>query len=382
MRILVVPAIDWFTALENRVHHLARCWAAQHEVHVVHLPLGGDPIRGSEGHVVHRLSTAKTRNLLSYYLINFIPQIVQMTRIIRREDIELLVTTNLSAGTAAILAARISGASAIFDYCDYLPAFSRYAGISALLQPLLRRVGELITVLNFRMADATVVTGHLLRRHAQEFSRDVLEIPNGVDGSRFAGVPKWEPSDRPALGYVGILDFFVDLRSAIEALRAMEGSKLIIAGDGRDRAKLAAFARGEGLEDRIEFLGKVAYDQLPRWMGSMDICLLPFVSSDLTESALPLKIHEYAASRRPVISTPLFEVVRMYGDLLTYAQGPVEISSKAGAILEERRATIRRIRRSYLRATVTYSWDRFGARYQEAFLRASGSRGEASSSGG
>ena len=378
MRILVVPAIDWFTALENRVHHLARSWAARHEIHIVHLPLGGDPLRGSEGHAIHRLSTANTKNLLSYYLINFIPQILQMTRIIRRKKIDLVVTTNLSAGTAAILAARISGASAIFDYCDYLPAFSRYAGISALLQPLLRRVGELITVLNFRIADATVVTGHLLRHHAQDFSQDVLEIPNGVDGSRFAGVPRWEPSYPPALGYVGILDFFVDLRSAIEALKSMEGSRLIIAGDGRDRDKLAAFAHSEGLENRIEFLGRVAYDQLPRWMGSMDICLLPFVSSDLTESALPLKIHEYAASRRPVISSPLFEVVRMYGDLLTYAQGPTEISSKAGAIMEDRKATIRRIRRSYLRATVTYSWDRFATRYQEAFLRAGRSRGEAS----
>jgi glycosyltransferase involved in cell wall biosynthesis len=270
----------------------------------------------------------------------------------------------------------------IANICDDLPAFSRYAGISAFLQPLLRRVGELITVLNLRMADATVVTGHLLRSHAQDFSRDVLEIPNGVDGSRFVGMSRWEPGDRPALGYVGILEFFVDLRSAIEALKAMEGSKLIIAGDGRDRTGLEAFARSEGLENRIEFLGKVAYDQLPRWIGSMDICLLPFVSSDLTESALPLKIHEYAACRRPVISTPLFEVVRMYGDLLTYAQGPIEISSKVGAILEDRQGTIRRIRRSHLRATVTYSWDRFGARYQEAFLRARGSRGTGSSSGG
>lgn len=339
-------------------------------------------MRGSEGHVIHRLSTAKTRNLLSYYLINFLPQIVHMTRIIKKEGIELVVTTNLSAGTAAILAARISGASSIFDYCDYLPAFSRYAGISALLQPLLRRMGELITVLNFRMADATVVTGHLLRNHALDFSRDVLEIPNGVDGSRFVGVPRWVPSDRPALGYVGILEFFVDMRSPIEALKAMEGSKLIIAGDGRDRAKLAAFARSAGLENRIEFIGRVAYDQLPRWMGSMDICLLPFVSSDLTESALPLKVHEYAACRRPVISTPLFEVVRMYGDLFTYAQGPTEISSRAGAILEDRQGTIRRIRRSYLRATITYSWSRFAARYQEAFLRARGPRGTPSSSGG
>ncbi len=377
MRILVVPAIDWFTALENRVHHLARSWAARNEIHIVHLPLGGDPMRGSEGYAIHRLSTVRTRNLLTYYLINFLPQILQMTRLIRRQAIELVVTTNLSAGTAAILAARISGVPSIFDYCDYLPAFSRYAGKSAFLQPILRTIGEMITVLNFRMADATVATGHLLRAHAMDFSRAVLEIPNGVDGSRFVGVPRWQPGDRPVLGYVGILEFFVDLRSAMEALKVLEGARLVVAGDGRDRAKLVSFARASGLEDRVEFLGKVSYDQLPRWIATMDVCLLPFQRSELTESALPLKIHEYAACCRPIVSTPLFEVVRMYGDLLAYAEGPAEIACKANWILENRKETIRRIRRSYLRATVTYSWARFGARYQEAFLRALGARGTA-----
>jgi glycosyltransferase involved in cell wall biosynthesis len=370
MKILIVPAIDWFTALENRVHHLARDWKKDHEIHVVHIPLGGEPLREMEGFAFHRLPTARTGSLLVYYMMNFLPQILQIIRIVRKEAIDMVVTTNLSAGTAAILAARICRIPSIFDYCDYLPAFSQYTGVSPFLQPLLGWIGEMLTVLNLRASAATVVIGQRLRRHAQHFSKDVLEIPNGVDGSRFAASDRWQPGECLVLGYVGVLEFFVDLSSVIESLESLGGSRLVIVGDGRQRPSLEGFCRAAGAEDRVEFVGKVPYDQIAGWISSMDICLLPFESSDLTESALPLKIHEYAACLRPIISSPLFEVVRMYGDLLTYATGEAELASRAGEILSNRGETSRRVRRAYLRATVTYSWRRFAARYEEAFLRA------------
>ncbi len=369
MRILIVPAIDWFTALENRVHHLARCWRPNHEIHVAHLPLGGDSLRENEGNVIHRLPTARTKSLLLYYLTNFLPQIFQILRMIRKESIEIVITTNLSAGTAAIMAARISRIVAIFDYCDYLPAFSRYAGASSILQPLLGWVGKLLTIFNLTASNATVVIGERLRRHAQLHSKSVLIVPNGVEPSVFGSTSRWVPNPRPVLGYVGVLEFFVDLPSAVLALASMEGSRLIIVGDGRERPYLSSYARKTGMEGRVEFVGRVPYAQIPGWIESMDICILPFESSDLTESALPLKIHEYAACRRPIISSPLFEVVRMYGDLLAYARGPEEIAMRACQITADWKTTYRRIRRSYVRATVTYRWERFGARYEKAFLR-------------
>lgn len=371
MKILIVPGVDWFTALENRVHHLARVWRKRHELHIIHFPLGGKPLRVSEGDIIHRLSTAKTSSLLTYYLMNFIPQMIQILRIIKKEKIDIVVTTNLSAGTAAIIVSKISSIPVIFDYCDYLPAFSRYAGLSHLIERPLRQVGELITILNLRIADATVAIGQRLRRHAQDYSRVFLEIPNGVDGSRFDMALSWQPRPCPILGYVGVLEFFVDLPSAIESLASLKGSKLVIVGDGRRREDLVDFSRTSGMADRVEFVGRVPYEQIGRWITSMDICLLPFESSDLTEAALPLKIHEYAACRRPIVSSPLFEVVRMYGDLLTQAKGSQEISSKVQAILADRKGTIRRIRKAYLRATVIYNWDRFGTRYEKVFLRAS-----------
>ena len=367
-----MPAVDWFTALENRVHHLVRIWLERNEVHVVHIPLGGKPLRSQGKETIHRLSTARTGSLLLYYIMNFLPQLFQITRIIKQQKIDLVVTTNLSAGTAAIISAKILGVKSIFDYCDYLPAFSRYAGVWSLLQRILRSVGEVLTVFNLRTSNGVVVIGKRLLYHASRFNPVVLEVPNGVDPSRFDTAGKWRPNPNPVLGYVGILEFFVDLESAIRALKDLDRCKLVVVGDGRERVRLESLSRQLGVEQSVEMVGRVPYDQVQRWISSMDICLLPFERSELTDSALPLKIHEYAASRRPIISSNLFEVRRMYGDLLLYAQGSEQISLAVRQIVDNPKGTIKRVRRSYFRATKTYCWRSLVPMYDQAFRRALG----------
>jgi len=368
MRILIVPGVDWFTALENRIHHFTRFWRRQHETHVIHISLGGQPIRGNEGDEIHRIRNFRSGGLLTYYLANFLPQMVQILAVMRREEIELVVTNGLSAGTAAIIVAKISDTPIIFDYSDYLPAFSRYTGMSGIVERLLRWVGELVTTFNLRVADASVAIGKKLRRHSQCYSTIFHQIPNGVDGSRFREV-KRQPGSVPTVGYVGVLEFFVDLESAIKSLQLVPGVDLVVVGDGRERERLVAISNDLGLEDRIEFVGRVPYEEVPGWMASMDVCLLPFLRNDLTEAALPLKIHEYAACRRPIISTALFEVVRMYGDLVVHAEGSGQIASGILEILENRKATLKRTRRAYLRSTMTYDWRRLADRYEKVFGR-------------
>ena len=104
---------------------------------------------------------------------------------------------------------------------------------------------------------------------------------------------------------MGVLEFFVDLGSAIDCLSKIPGSRLVIVGDGREKRKLEDYAKSRGLDQRVEFVGRVPYEQIGRWISSMDICLLPFESSELTEAALPLKIHEYSALHRPIIANLL-----------------------------------------------------------------------------
>jgi len=57
----------------------------------------------------------------------------------------------------------------------------------------------------------------------------------------------------------------------------------------------------------------VGYEELPRYVGHFDACLLPFRVNPLTQAASPVKLYEYLASGKPVASAPLKEVLPLRG---------------------------------------------------------------------
>jgi glycosyltransferase involved in cell wall biosynthesis len=52
----------------------------------------------------------------------------------------------------------------------------------------------------------------------------------------------------------------------------------------------------------------------------MDVCIVPFETSAISDSAIPLKLFEYMACERPVISTPIKGVESIAGDSILYAK--------------------------------------------------------------
>ena len=59
--------------------------------------------------------------------------------------------------------------------------------------------------------------------------------------------------------------------------------------------------------ENIHFLGKKAYDILPSYAAHFDVCMIPFVISDLTASTSPVKLFEYMAAEKPIVTTDLAE---------------------------------------------------------------------------
>ncbi len=63
--------------------------------------------------------------------------------------------------------------------------------------------------------------------------------------------------------------------------------------------------------NNIYFTGSVPYHELPAMAGGWDICMLPYMVNPLTDAIQPLKIKEYLATGKPVISTPIREALRL-----------------------------------------------------------------------
>jgi UDP-galactopyranose mutase len=65
----------------------------------------------------------------------------------------------------------------------------------------------------------------------------------------------------------------------------------------------------------IHWLGMKDYDQLPQYFAGWDAAIMPFALNDSTRFISPTKTPEFLAAGLPVVSTPIRDVVRPYGEL-------------------------------------------------------------------
>src|SRR3569623_1192122 len=86
----------------------------------------------------------------------------------------------------------------------------------------------------------------------------------------------------------------------------------------------------------IHYLGGKTYDQLPGYLSGWDVALMPFAMNESTQFISPTKTPEYLAGGRPVVSTPIKDVVRHYGHLegVKIASNPEEFVTACEEALE------------------------------------------------
>jgi UDP-galactopyranose mutase len=163
-----------------------------------------------------------------------------------------------------------------------------------------------------------VFTGGTRLYEARRDSHDNLHcFPSSVDTSHFmaARAPLPEPSDqqviaRPRLGFYGVIDERIDLDLVAAVAVARPDWNLVLVGP---IAKIQA-ADLPRLPN-IHYLGQKNYDELPAYLAGWDVALMPFADNEATAFISPTKTPEYLAGGRPVVSTPVADVVRHYGAL-------------------------------------------------------------------
>lgn len=194
----------------------------------------------------------------------------------------------------------------VFDAMDELSKFKfAPARLLELEQELIDRAG-------------LVFTGGSSLFEAKKDRHDSVHLfPSSVDRNHFAKARKTlsEPDDqadisRPRLGFYGVLDerFDTDLLGKIAELRPdwqfmIVGPVVKISDDDLPK------------RDNIHYLGSKKYDQLPAYLAGWDVALMPFAMNESTQFISPTKTPEYLAGGKPVVSTPVKDVVRHYGHL-------------------------------------------------------------------
>jgi len=166
-------------------------------------------------------------------------------------------------------------------------------------------------------SDIVFTGGSSLYEAKKDRHDNVHCFPSSVDRVHFlkARARQFEPADqedlpRPRFGFYGVIDerFDTELLSAVAQMRpdwtfVMLGPVVKISEEELPR-------RGN-----IHYLGSKTYAQLPSYLSGWDVALMPFAMNDSTQFISPTKTPEYLAGGKPVVSTPIKDVVRHYGHI-------------------------------------------------------------------
>jgi glycosyltransferase involved in cell wall biosynthesis len=153
-------------------------------------------------------------------------------------------------------------------------------------------------------------------------------IPFGCDSRRFlVGELELQPSDSvmaaPVVGFVGHVNARIDL-TLLEAV-AGTGLSVLIVGPldpTFEPARVAALRRREN----VRFVGRKTFDEVPRYMASIDVGIVPYRPGAFNDGSFPLKTLEYLAAGLPVVSTDLPATRWLGTDLVTIARSPADFA--------------------------------------------------------
>ena len=194
----------------------------------------------------------------------------------------------------------------VFDAMDELSKFKfAPAGLLELEQELLGR------------ADLVFTGGTSLFEAKKSRHDNVHCFPSSVDRAHFmkARASQFEPADqddipRPRLGFFGVIDERFDIELLARVAEARPHYQFVMVGPVVKIAEADLPRR-----PNIHYLGPKTYAELPRYLSGWDVALMPFAMNESTEFISPTKTPEYLAGGRPVVSTPVRDVVRHYGHL-------------------------------------------------------------------
>jgi len=183
-------------------------------------------------------------------------------------------------------------------------------------------------------ADLVFVTSQELYRLKQHAGPKVFYLPNAANIAVFRTAARTnKPYDLPEgfkgiIGYVGNIDPRLDYSLLVRIANRFPSHLLLIVGP-----KTFDEYKDFQLEEmpNVCFVGPKRYDDLPSYMNTFDCAIIPFKCNAATKSIYPLKVNEYLASGRPVVSTDFSDDIRGFEQVISIAANHDEFLARIDA---------------------------------------------------
>jgi len=182
-----------------------------------------------------------------------------------------------------------------------------------------------------------VFTGtNALFKEKKRYHSNISFVPCGVDFEMFNSADKISRSDlpeniskinHPIIGYIGGLNERIDTELIEYIAEKKENWNIILVGPVQRSFNIRK------KHDNILFTGLKPYKELPKYISKFDVAILPYKISDATYFINPVKLLEYMAAGKPVVSVPIPDIIEFYSDKIELAEDYESFAEKIEKLL-------------------------------------------------
>lgn len=158
-----------------------------------------------------------------------------------------------------------------------------------------------------KKADLVLVSNIQRYQQIKKQKQSAYYFPHGVNFEHFNHAVKTNPLAKipsPRVGFAGKIGNSTDLKLIDFLARKNPEISFVLIGpvtDSVDREQYRLFKRRQN----VYWIGRVFYDQLPKYLSALTVCLLPFRKTEQIKYSQPQITLEYLSLGKPVVSIPL-----------------------------------------------------------------------------
>lgn len=168
-----------------------------------------------------------------------------------------------------------------------------------------------------RKVRLTIVTHENLLPRRKEVCANTFCVPNGADLEKFRDAAfnqlklpeSLERIPRPRVGFVGHIHYWIDLKLIRFLADQRPNWSFVLVGPASPMANMNVVKGAPNIHN----LGRKPQAEVPAYIQGFDCCLNPYLTGDLANHCSPLKLYEYLAAGKPVVSTDMPEARKFPG---------------------------------------------------------------------
>ena len=262
--------------------------------------------------------TKISQNLAKYIPGNFVPfvrfKIIKLiNKIMNIKILELLLFNKnkifwVFDPKFHYLASTVTRSTTIFDCVDYFSS----------LNPTINRKIQKNQLKLLRLADLVFVNSRSLQKIHSKHRQQIYQVPQGFDHESFKkkSVCKDKlPSSKPLVGFIGAVDYRLDFKILYKVVQAFPQFNFVLWGPAQTDLQDQYTGTNQHLS-KLKKSHNIIWGlsqtrkKIPNIISQFDICIIPYnVSLKQNIFCYPMKLFEYFYMGKPVISTPIKELM-------------------------------------------------------------------------